>query len=298
MRRLVRLARLAARTDNTVLLLGESGTGKDLFARAIHAASPRRDGPLVVVNSASLSSGLEDSELFGHVRGAFTSASRDSTGLVCAAQGGTLFLDEIGDLSPSSQAKLLRCLESGEVRRVGDTRVQKVDIRFIAATNRDLLQAVHKGAFREDLYYRLAVITLSIPPLRQRPEDIPPLVHCFLTRLAAEEGREQIDISPQTLDLLVRHPWPGNARQLDACLRQAALLSGDSLIEADYLSEEIHYPLQALPPEADLSLVELEKNRILEVLQRCNGDRRQAENILGISRATLQRRLKEYGFSS
>jgi len=298
MRQVVQLARLAATSDNTVLILGESGTGKDLLAHAIHAHSRRGAGPLVVVNSASLASGLEDSELFGHLKGAFTNAIRENTGLVTAAHGGTLFLDEVGDLSLSSQAKLLRTLESGEVRRVGDNRVQKVDIRFIAATNRDLRLAVQEGSFRADLFYRLAVISISVPPLRERPEDIPWLVYGFLGHIAGEMGLDRCQIEPPALDLLLRAPWPGNARQLDSCLRNAALLAGGRPICPEHLPEELLAVHALLPPNQAVSLSETERRHILQVLEQCGGDRQQAQRQLGISRATLQRRLKEYGITA
>ncbi len=291
MRKVVELARLATTTDHTVLILGESGTGKGLLAHASHADSRRRSGPLAVVNSASLSTGLEDSELFGHVKGAFTSAIRDNTGLVGSAHGGTLFLDEIGDLSPSSQAKLLRTLENGEIRRVGDSRVQQVDIRCIAATNRDLRRAVHDSTFRADLYYRLAVVTIWIPPLRERPEDIPVLAARFLEDIAGEMGRG-LKLPARVLDLLVRFPWPGNARELHSCLRHAALLAGGRTIREQHLPEEL---LQAPPPRSapsESSLAQVERRHILQVLEQCGQDRQ-----LGISRATLQRRLKEYGIT-
>lgn len=296
MRKVMELARMATATDHTVLILGESGTGKDLLAHAIHAHSQRRTGPLVVVNSASLSSGLEDSELFGHVKGAFTHAIRENTGLVAAAHGGTLFLDEIGDLSSSSQAKLLRTLESGEVRRVGDTQVIKVDIRCIAATNRDLRRASQEGTFRADLYYRLAVITIQIPPLRERPEDILPLAHRLLGRIAVEMGRRP-EIAPAVLDLLVRFSWPGNARQLHSCLRHAELLAEGGTIREEHLPEELLQSLATTPANLQISLPDLERRHILQVLEQCGRDRQKAQHLLGISRATLQRRLKEYGIN-
>lgn len=208
MRAVIQKAGAAAQTDNTVLLMGESGTGKDLLARAIHANSQRRNGPLIVVNSASLPPGLEDSELFGHVKGAFTGANQDTTGLIAAAHHGTLFLDEVADLSPSSQAKLLRCLENGEVRRVGETGLQKVDVRFVAATSRNLRQAMQEGHFREDLYYRLAVVSIAIPPLRQRSEDILPLVLKLLQDYAAELGRESLEVTPAVIQVLSQYDWP------------------------------------------------------------------------------------------
>jgi two-component system response regulator HydG len=293
MRQVTELARLSATTDYTVLILGESGTGKDLLARAIHAHSRRCTGPLVVVNSARLSSGVEDSELFGHARGAFTGALQETSGLVAAAHRGTLFLDEIGELAPTSQAKMLRCLETGEVRRVGDTHAHEVDIRLIAATNRDLRREIEAGTFREDLYYRLAIITIYIPPLRERPEDIPLLADRFLQQIGEGMGREP-RIAQAALDLLVRFPWPGNARQLDSCLRHAALLAGDAPIAEEHLPGELSKPIGSGGVGAPLSLAALERQHILEVLAQCGHDRQRAQRLLGISRATLQRRLTEY----
>jgi two-component system response regulator HydG len=248
---------------------------------------------LVVVNSARLSSGVEDSELFGHARGAFTGALQETSGLVAAAHRGTLFLDEIGELAPTSQAKMLRCLETGEVRRVGDTHAHEVDIRLIAATNRDLRREIEAGTFREDLYYRLAIITIYIPPLRERPEDIPLLADRFLRQIGEGMGREP-RIAQAALDLLVRFPWPGNARQLDSCLRHAALLAGDAPIAEEHLPGELSKPIGSGGVGAPLSLAALERQHILEVLAQCGHDRQRAQRLLGISRATLQRRLTEY----
>ena len=298
MRGVIHQTRAAAQTDNTVLILGESGTGKDLLARAIHTNSQRCKSPLMVVNCASLAPGLEDSELFGYVKGAFTGAHRDTMGLVAAAHYGTLFLDEVGDLSLSAQAKLLRCIETGEVRRIGDTHVQKVDIRLVAATNHDLHQAMQDGTFREDLFYRLSTVSISIPPLRERREDIPPLAFHLLTRYITESGRDTIEIDPPVMDFLNRYPWPGNVRQLDSCLRQASLLATCGRIGPDDLPDEFRSCEEATPYQGDLSLAELEKRHILNVLQRCQNNRQEAQRILGISRATLQRRLKDYGVSS
>jgi two-component system, NtrC family, response regulator HydG len=214
-----------------------------------------------------------------------------------SAHGGTLFLDEIGELAPTSQAKMLRCLETGEVRRVGDTHTHTVDIRLIAATNRDLRREIASGAFRDDLYYRLAIITIHIPPLRERPEDIPPLVGRFLRQIGEETAREP-QIAPAALDLLVHFPWPGNARQLDSCLRHAALLAGGDPIAEEHLPGELSQPISLGAVGAPLSLAALERQHILEVLAQCGRDRQRAQRLLGISRATLQRRLKEYGVPS
>jgi transcriptional regulator with PAS, ATPase and Fis domain len=294
MRRVVELARLSATTDYPILILGESGTGKDLLARAIHAHSRRVDGPMVVVNSARLSTGVEDSELFGHARGAFTGATHETSGLVAAAHRGTLFLDEIGELALTSQAKVLRCLETGDVRRVGDTHSHTVDIRLIAATNRDLRQAVAAGTFRGDLYYRLAIITIDIPPLRDRPDDIPPLADRMLAQIRAQT-QSRADLLPAALDVLVRYAWPGNARQLDSCLRYAALLAGHGAIGLEHLPTELRQPVAVGPTPTALTLAEVEKQHILRVMGECDQDRGRAQRVLGISRATLQRRLAEFG---
>ena len=298
MQGVVELARLAATTDETVLILGETGTGKDLLAQAIHAHSRRRDHPLVVVNCSHLDTGLEDSEMFGHVKGAFTGALQENQGLVAAAHRGTLFLDEVGELALNSQAKLLRCIEAGELRRVGDTQVHNVDLRVIAATNRDLSQAIQQGTFRKDLYYRLAVINLRVPPLRDRREDLPWLICFFLGEIAADRGLDEFRIATEALDLLLAAPWPGNTRQLRSCLRLSALRAGRGPIEAAHLPEEILWPERSASADLPLSLAELEKRHILQVLEQCGQDRQKTQELLGISRATLQRRLKEYGLSS
>ena len=293
MRRVVELARLSATTDYPVLLLGESGTGKDLLARAIHAHGRRAAGPMVAVNSARLSTGVEDSELFGHARGAFTGATHETSGLVAAAHGGTLFLDEIGELALKSQAKMLRCLESGDVRRVGDTHAHTVDIRLIAATNRDLRQAVEAGTFRGDLYYRLAIIIIDIPPLRERPDDIAALAERMLARIRSQT-HSQANLLPAALEVLVGYAWPGNARQLDSCLRFAALVAGHGAIGPEHLPADILRPATTGPAAAVMTLAELERRHILQVMEQCGHDRQRAQQVLGISRATLQRRLAAY----
>ena len=227
------LARIV-RTDATVLVLGESGTGKELVARALHQHGPRRKGPIVAVNCAAIPSTLLESELFGHVKGAFTGAHKARKGYAEAADGGTLFLDEIGEMAPDMQAKLLRFLQDGEVRPVGGNVVKKVNARVVAATNRDLAKRVQDGSFREDLYYRLAVITIQLPPLRDREGDVPYLARFVLAR-NAEEGLPSADLSPEALELLERYSWPGNIRQLQNELTRAAAFARNGTITPDDL---------------------------------------------------------------
>ncbi len=221
----------AAPTDATILLLGESGTGKELFARAVHQLSPRREGPFVALNCAAIPETLLESELFGHERGAYTGAVSTRKGRVELADRGTLFLDEIGELGPGVQAKLLRVLQERAFERVGGNRTRTVDIRIVAATNRDLDRLVREGGFREDLYFRLAVVTVRIPPLRERPEDIAPLAAYFLERYRRELGRERLEWSPEALEVLRRYAWPGNVRELENCVERAVILAeGDRIL--------------------------------------------------------------------
>ena len=240
MREIVQLAERAAASDATVLLDGESGTGKEVLARTVHAASRRADGPFVAVNCAALSADLLESELFGHEQGAFTGAVRAKPGRVEMAAGGTLFLDEIGELQPALQAKLLRVLQEREFERVGGTRTQKTDVRILAATNRDLESAVTTGEFRRDLYYRLKVVALRLPPLRDRREDIRPLAAHFLSRFAREGGRPTPRLDDRAATLLEGYAWPGNIRELANVLERAVVLGAGDLITVDDLPEELH----------------------------------------------------------
>jgi DNA-binding NtrC family response regulator/predicted hydrocarbon binding protein len=283
--------------NNTVLICGETGTGKEFFVRLIHQQSPRSAEPFVSVNCAALTETLLESELFGHVRGAFTGAVRDKMGLFELARGGTLFLDEIGEMPHSVQAKLLRALENGEVRRVGGDRNIKINARIIAATNRDLRAAVQAGTFRQDLYYRLAGFVISLPPLRKRREDIPPLVHEFLRRSAKNLDRDVPAISPEAMSCLLRYPWPGNVRELIHAMERAIIVANNSVIDVGQLPGEI----TASPgiPESDtLDLKQRERNAIAQALQQYGGNHVDAARALNISPVTLWRKLKRYGITA
>ncbi len=295
-----------AAARGTVLIQGESGTGKELVAKAIHHASPRRSGPFVVIDCAAIPESLQESELFGHVKGAFTGAIAAKKGLFEEAHGGTLFLDEVGELPPGLQAKLLRALQDGEIRRVGDTRVVQVDVRVIAATNRDLAEEVGQGAFREDLYYRLAVFPIRLPPLRERREDIPLLVEHVLGRVAEGAGGAPKRLSPGALRVAMGYGWPGNVRELWHALERAALLSeGELITERDLPAHlmapqgELAVPLPGeslVLPEATARVVqEVERELIRRALGRTAGNRTEAARLLGISRRALVYKLKAYG---
>ncbi len=311
MQRIFRLVSKIAPTDSSVLLLGESGTGKELVARSIHLQSRRAQGPFVAVNVAALPESLIESELFGYVRGAFTGATADRAGLVESADGGTLFLDEVGDMPLTTQAKLLRTLESSEVRRLGDNTLRMVDVRVIAATHRDLHAEAAAGRFREDLYYRLNVVQVDLPPLRERREDIGLLASYFLERIAAREGRGRLSFSPEAGALLERYDYPGNVRELENAVAHAVTVAdGDVIVPAD-LPTAIRSPrllprrsgaeagaeaAGALLPDRDAwSLAEVEKEHIRRVLEHHRGNATSAARQLGISRTTLWRKLRQYG---
>jgi two-component system response regulator AtoC len=277
----------------TVLILGESGTGKELVARAIHAASPRASGPFVPVDCGAIAEGVLESELFGHARGAFTGAQTSRRGLFEEAHGGTLFLDEIGDVGPALQARLLRALQEGEIRRVGANEPVQVDVRVVAATNKDLAAAVQAGRFREDLYYRLNVVTLRIPPLRDRREDIPLLLEHF----AAKHGHPQAVVTPAARDLLVAWRWPGNVRELENVVARALALNPTGVIEPDALPEAMRgpsaTPLPSVAAGERPSLAELERRYAAQVLAEQGGNKTRAAEVLGIDRKTLYRILGE-----
>jgi len=297
MRRVLETARQAAGSDATVLLLGESGTGKNVLARAIHGASPRHEGPFVTIACTTLAEHLLESELFGHVKGAFTGAWKDKPGRIEAADGGTLFLDEVGELPPDLQAKLLRFLEERRFERVGDERTREVDARILAATNRDLEAEVAGGRFRSDLYYRLAVVPLRLPPLRERREDVLALAEHLLATLAARHRRATPRLDPAARDALLAHTWPGNVRELANALERALVLTTGDVITTESLPDAVLAP--PLPSrEAErgepLSLEELERRHVQQVLAS-SATLEEAANRLGIDPTTLWRKRKRWG---
>ncbi len=290
----------AASSEATVMITGESGTGKEMIAGAIHFNSPRKDHPFIKLNCAAISEGLLESELFGHEKGAFTGAIRRREGRFRQAHHGSLFLDEISEMSLAMQAKLLRVIQEREFSRVGGEEVIHVDVRLIAATNKNLLTEVKNGNFREDLYYRLNVITLSVPPLRERREDIPLLAEHFLTMFSQKNNKDIKGFTPQAMDRIIRYAWPGNVREIMNTIESAVVLSN-----SPYLSEQdlpiISSGMEFIDHDreltADLPLDEVEKNTILNILQVCGGNKSEAARRLGITRATLHKKLKRYGVS-
>ncbi len=284
-------------TRSTVLIQGESGTGKELIARAIHYNGPRASKPFVVVNCATLPEQLLESELFGHIRGAFTGAVSSKKGPFEEANGGTLFLDEIGDMSLSLQAKLLRVIQEREVRRVGSNESIHVDVRILAATNQPLEHRVKQGLFREDLLYRLRVVPITLPPLRERPEDIPLLADYFLKRYSAEMKKAVLSCSPQAMDLLCCYSWPGNVRELQHAIERSVILTTNTVILPEDLPESIRhfYPLEDdLPPLPLMTLNEIERRYLIRVLKETQGNKSEAARILGIDRRTLYRMAERY----
>jgi two-component system response regulator HydG len=293
------LIRQAAPGDASVLITGESGTGKELVARALHYDSPRAERPFVPVNCAAVPAGLLESELFGHVKGAFTGAVAARRGLIREAEGGTLFLDEIGDMAPELQAKLLRVIEDRSVRPVGSDEAVAVDLRLIAATNKDLVVRIQEGLFREDLYYRLAVIPIQLPPLRERREDIPLLAEHFLRRAIAASGKPIHGFTPEAMSALLRHPWPGNVRELENVVARAVTLTaGDQLGPEALLLEASLAPAPGalLAQAAGRPTIEtLTAEYVALVLREVGGDKAKAAEILGISKRTLYRWEKHPG---
>jgi DNA-binding NtrC family response regulator len=283
--------RRVAAVNSTVLLQGESGTGKELVARALHALSPRAHGPFVPVNCASVSPELMESELFGHAKGAFAGATRARNGLFYYAQGGTLFLDEVAELPLPLQATLLRALEDLKIRPVGSQQLLPVNVRIIAATNRDLQQEVAEGRFRKDLYYRLQVVEMSLPPLREHKQDIPELVQHFTERLAPVLGAAPLQITPTEMDYLTQYDWPGNVRELRNLIERSLIL-GTLNVSALYAMDKRRSIASAAALPTDLHA--LEKQHILTVLDSVQGDKTQAAQLLGISRRTLERRCAEW----
>jgi two-component system response regulator AtoC len=304
MRQIDAMATAVAAGQISVLILGETGTGKELLAQAIHERSRRAGKTFLRLNCAALSEGLMESELFGHEQGAFTGALRARPGLFEAASGGTVLLDEVGEMSPALQAKLLRVIESGEVIRVGAVRPRPVDVRVVSATNRALDVEAERGGFRRDLYYRLSGAVLSIPPLRERPDDLVPLARLFLARAAEGLGRRPPALSAAALDRLRRHPWPGNVRELRNVVERALLLCQGDTIGVDHLGLGAAPPGWRPPRPRHLSVVASlpeqsepgnARQRIIDALDRCAGNQTRAARLLGISRGTLVSRLTEYG---
>jgi Nif-specific regulatory protein len=286
----------------SVLLQGETGTGKELIARAIHYSGLRKDRPFVTVNCGALPETLLESELFGYKKGSFTGATADKAGLFEAANGGTIFLDEIGETTPALQVKLLRVLQEGEIRRVGETQVRHVDVRVLSATNRDLEQEMREKRFRDDLYYRISVFPITVPPLRERRDDIPLLVSHFLRRSGDKLGKQVQGISQKALDLLIPYPWPGNVRELENEIERAvALTPAGTLITPEALSEKIvsqeslRVPLSIETRSLKHVRLTFEREYIAEVLRQNQGNAVKTARILGISRQMLQKKIKEYG---
>ena len=296
MTRLFHLVDNLQASDATILLTGESGTGKEVLAHAIHANSARRGGRFVAVNCAALPGELLESELFGHVRGAFTGAVRDRLGRVELAAGGTLFLDEIGDLPPSLQVKLLRFLQERTFERVGDSHTRKADVRIVAATNIDLRRAIVEGRFREDLYYRLRVVPIEIPPLRARREDIEPLARFLLVRVAAQHGRE-LRFSPDAIRALLRYSWPGNVRELENAIEYAVAVGRGQTIQPEDLPTEVLAPAQP-PAIARVASATAEAREIREALETHRWNREATAHALGIGRTTLWRKMRETGLTN
>ncbi len=295
MHRVLELVKKVAATEATVLIQGESGTGKELIARAIHENSPRRSGSFVAINCGALPEGLLESELFGHVKGSFTGADRNKRGLFEEASGGTLFLDEISETTPALQVKLLRALQEGEVRRVGDNHPIKVSGRLVTATNRDLTLLVKEGKFREDLYYRLKVFPIMIPPLRDRKEDIIPLAEHFLRKARKKTGGKAVRFAPAAGDAIAAYGWPGNVRELEHAIERMLIMASGASIAAEDLPPEIQPDAGAGGPAAAESLEDLEKRHILAAFEACGRNQLTAAKRLGIGRNTLWRKLKSYG---
>ncbi|PIE70069.1 MAG: two-component system response regulator [Deltaproteobacteria bacterium] len=292
-----------APSEATVLIYGESGTGKELIASAIHTNSHRKNGPFVKINCAAITETLLESELFGHEKGAFTGASHRKEGRFLQANTGTLFLDEIGEMPLSMQAKLLRVIQEREITRVGGESVIKIDVRIVAATNRDLAEEITRGNFREDLYYRLNVVNLEMPPLRRRREDIPVLAQAFLTRFSDQNKKSIQGFTPDAMNHLMRHDWPGNIRELMNTIERGVILARSDYLDAGDLpilrkpgappADET--PPQAVLPSADVSLKDVERETILRTLDAAGGNKSETARRLGITRKTLHKKLKEYG---
>ncbi|MBN1472731.1 MAG: sigma-54-dependent Fis family transcriptional regulator [Syntrophaceae bacterium] len=306
MMKLLDVVEQVAATQATVLITGESGTGKEIIANAIHFNSNRKNAPFVKINCAALTETLLESELFGHEKGAFTGADHRREGKFIQANGGTLFLDEVSEMSPAMQVKLLRVLQERELTRVGGQEVIRIDVRVIAASNKDLKKEIREGRFREDLFYRLNVVTLAVPPLRERPEDIPLMAHAFLKTFAEDNSKNIRGFTPQAMKKIVSYFWPGNVRELMNAVERAVVLSrtdtvgeddliftmADQITAHDGLYGSKNYPAA---DTGNLSLEEVEKRRILEALEHCKGNKSEAARHLGITRKTLRKKLEKYG---
>ena len=303
MKEMVDMVAMIAPSEATILITGESGTGKELIARSIHYNSNRRDHPLIIVNCAALAETLLESELFGHEKGAFTGADKRREGRFMQANKGTIFLDEIGEMSPMMQAKLLRAIQEREIQRVGSDDTIKVDVRILAATNRNLKDDVAEGKFREDLYYRLNVVTVNVPPLRDRQDDIPLLAQHFLEKYAEKNRKRVKGFSPLAMDMLIKYNWPGNVRELENAVERAViLLAGDNITERDlplsitqyYAEESDGVIVQPVNTEIRF-LEEIEKEAILAALEASGGNKSETARKLGINRKTLHKKLKNFG---
>jgi two-component system response regulator HydG len=298
MERLYRIIAKAARSTHPVLVLGESGTGKEMVARSIHFTGPFKDKPYIPVDCGSLVPTLIESELFGHVKGAFTGANQSKEGLLAIAEGGTVFLDEIGELPVDLQSKLLRAIQEKEIRPVGSTKRISINVRILAATNRDLEQAVVQGTFRRDLYFRLNVLTLRLPSLRERRDDIPLLISHFLDRLAQTTDQKK-SLSDEAMELLMKHDWPGNVRELENCLERSWALSSGPILQvsdlpSDLRSARTNVSFRAASGSQIIPMAELEKQAILATIEQVKGDKLMAARLLKIGKTTLYRKLKEY----
>ena len=299
MEKLYRIISKVSRSSHPVLVYGESGTGKELVARAIHFHGPHKDRPFIPVDCGSLVPTLIESELFGYVKGAFTGANRSKEGLLAIASGGTVFLDEVGELPVDMQAKLLRAIQEQEIRPVGATRAIPINVRILAATNRNLEEAIAQGSFRKDLYFRLNVVSLRVPPLRERKQDIPLLIRYFLDRLKRTTGVER-DISHEAERLMLEYDWPGNVRELENCLERGSTLSSGPVLQVSDLPTEIQNTVAAAPRNGSggggiVAIADLERQAILNAIVQVNGDKMAAARLLGIGKTTLYRKLKEYG---
>jgi len=295
MQQVIEVIKIVAKSNATVLIIGDSGTGKELVARAIHSQSHRRSRPFVAISCTALAESLLESELFGHEKGAFTGAYAQKKGKFEAANRGSLFLDEIGEMSANIQVHLLRVLEEKEFARVGGNELIKVDVRIISATNKDMKKAIASGEFREDLYYRLNVVSIELPPLRERREDIPLLAQHFLKKFTIENQKEITGFSPEATDFLLKYEWPGNVRELENTIERAVILAQNPSIKMADMSQE-NMPLARSAPVRG-NLKEIEKNYILETLTQSQGNYRKTARLLGISRMTLYNKVRTYGIN-